>query len=71
MIGCKMDNRLLKMMNDRLERNEELIRIRLERNTRHRDNLILDKEDLEIELTKLCKKLMLIQLVKRRRSIML
>ena len=71
MIGCKMDNRLLKMMNDRLERNEELIRIRLERNTRHRDNLILDKEELEIELTKLCKKLMLIQLVKRRRSIML
>ena len=66
-----MDNHLIKMMNARLDRNDELIRIRLEKNTRHRDNLILDKEALEIELTKLSKQLMLIQLVKRRRSIML
>ncbi len=46
--------------------NEMKIVIRLARNTRRRDNLILDKEDLEIELTKLYKSLMLIELLENR-----
>ena len=52
MIECKMDKNTLTIMR------------RLEKNTRHRDNLILEKEDLEIELTKLCKRLMLRELLK-------